>query len=535
MTAVKSLQLPPHPPQAAPELTHPTPEHVSPVRKLLSVLMPISGSLLTALDLQMTNAGFTQQIQGELAFTSDEATWIAVAYISTELIVMPLAGWLSRAFSLRWYLCVNAALFVCFSIACANAWDLSSMLVFRALQGLVAGGFAVLAFTNVLLQMPRSKQHIGLVFTSITVGLPVSLGPILGGWLVYDYRWQYLYYLNVFLGLLLMAGLWRWVDPQPMQLPLLKQIDLLGTLVMAISITCLVMALERGNTENWFDSELIVRLIVISVLFLALFCWIELQSSQPLINLRLLQKQNFALCNILDLAVGFMLGYPYVVMQYLYEIQGYNLLQIGRVLVWGSIINPALGKLIEYVESRLLLAIALGAFVTSCFMNSRLSYDVAAHELFWSQLVRATGLPMSIAVIAFIATDNVKKEQADSVSAIFNMVRTMAATVGTATLGTLIEKREQFHSSRLVEHISTLNFQTRDRLQEFSQLFTNKVGYPNIAQFQATATVRDTVRREAYIMAYSDSFYVIGALVFLTGIAVLLFLKKTRKPGESPN
>jgi len=320
-----------------------------------------------------------------------------------------------------------------------------------------------------------------------------------------------------------------------MQLPLLKQIDLLGTLVMAISITCLVMALERGNTENWFDSELIVRLIVISVLFLALFCWIELQSSQPLINLRLLQKQNFALCNILDLAVGFMLGYPYVVMQYLYEIQGYNLLQIGRVLVWGSIINPALGKLIEYVESRLLLAIALGAFVTSCFMNSRLSYDVAAHELFWSQLVRATGLPMSIAVIAFIATDNVKKEQADSVSAIFNMVRTMAATVGTATLGTLIEKREQFHSSRLVEHISTLNFQTRDRLQEFSQLFTNKVGYPNIAQFQATATVRDTVRREAYIMAYSDSFYVIGALVFLTGIAVLLFLKKTRKPGESPN
>ncbi len=312
MTAVKLLQLPQHAPQAAPTLAPPTPEHVSPARALLGVLMPVLGSLLLTLDLQTTNAGFSQMIQGDLAFTPDEASWVTVAYTSAELIIIPLAGWLSQAFSQRWYLAFNAALFICFSIACASAWDLSSMIVFRFFQGLVAGGFTVLAFTRVLTQLPRSKQHIGFVMTSITAGLPVSIGPLLAGWLVNDYQWQYIYYLNVPLGLLVMAGIWHWIDPQPMQVPVLKQIDWLGTIVMAIAMISLVTILERGNTENWFDSALIVHLSILAVLSLALFCWIELQSSQPLINLRILGQRTFALANIFNLAVGLVLAYAYV-------------------------------------------------------------------------------------------------------------------------------------------------------------------------------------------------------------------------------
>ncbi len=534
MTTVKLLQLPQHVPQAAPTLAPPTPEHVSPARALLGVLMPVLGSLLLTLDLQMTNAGFTQVIQGDLAFTPDEASWVTVAYVSAELIIIPLAGWLSQVFSHRWYLSVNAVLFVCSSIACANAWDLSSMILFRAVQGLVAGGFTVLAFTLVLTHLPRAKQHIGFVMTSITTGLPVSIGPLLAGWLVNDYQWQYIYYLNVPLGLLVMAGLWHWIDPQPMQLPLLKKIDWLGTIVMAIGMISLVTVLERGNTENWFDSEPIVLLSIVSALFLALFCWIELQSSQPLINLRLLKQRTFALANILNLAVGLVLAYSFIVTQYLGQIQGYNALQIGRLLLWGSIVNPTVPKLIEHVESRLLLGIGLSIFVISCFMNSTLSYDVAAHELFWSQFVRALGQPMMIAVLAFIATDNIKKQQADSASAIFNTIRTLASTIGTATLGTLLTKREQFHSNRLVESVSMFNHQTQARLQELSQLFTVKLGDPHAAQSQALTMLGQTVRQQAEVMAFSDCFYFIGMGILLSGI-VILFLKKIRKPGESVN
>jgi len=532
MTSVQALQRPHHAFQAAPALAAPTPEHVSPGRALLGVLMPVLGSLLLTLDLQMTNAALTQVIQGELAFTPDEATWISIAYVSAELIAIPLAGWLGQVFSHRWYLTVNAALFVGCSLACAMSWDLSSLMVFRSVLGFVAGGFTALAFTRVLTHLPRAKQHIGFVMTSITTGLPVSIGPLVAGWLVNDYQWQYIYYLNVPLGLLVMAGLWHWIDPQPMQLPRLKQIDWLGTAVMAVSMMSLVTVLERGNTENWFDSEFIVRLSITSVLLLTLFCWIELQSSKPLINLRLLRERTFALANVFNLAVGLVLAYSFVVTQYLGQVQGYNALQIGRLLLWGSIVNPTIPKLIEHVETRLLLGIAVSIFVVSCFINITLTSDVAAHELFWSQFVRALGQPMMIAILAFIATDNIKKQQADSASAIFNTIRTLASTIGTATLGTLLTKREQFHSNRLVESVSMFNHQTQARLQELSQMFTGKLGDPQAAQSQAVSMLRQTVRQQAYVMAFSDCFYFIGMGILLSGI-VILFFKKIRKPGES--
>lgn len=529
-----ALHRPQHTSQVAPTLASPAPEHVSPGRALLGVLMPVLGSLLLTLDLQMTNASLTQMLQGELAFTPDEATWISVAYVSAELIAIPLAGWLGQVFSHRWYLSVNAALFVGFSFACANAWDLSSLMVFRAVQGWVAGGFTALAFTRVLMQLPRAKQHVGFVMTSITTGIPVSIGPILAGWIVNDYQWQYIYYLNVPLGLLVMIGLWHWVDPQPMQLPLLKQIDWLGTIVMAIGMISLVTVLERGNTDNWFDSEFIVRLSITSVLLLTLFCWIELQSNQPMINLRLLRDHTFALANVFNLAVGLVLAYSFIVTQYLGQIQGYNALQIGRLLLWGSIVNPTVPKLIEHVENRLLLGIGISIFVVSCFMNTTLTSDVAAHELFWSQFVRALGQPMMIAVLAFIATNNIKKQQADSASAIFNTIRTLASTIGTATLGTLLTKREQFHYNRIGESVSMFNSPTQARLQELSQMFTGKLGDPHAAQSQAVSMLGQTVRQQAYVMAFSDCFYFIGMGILLSGI-VILFIKKIRKPGEGLN
>ena len=524
-----SFQLPQQSPQAAPALALPRPDQVSPARALLGVVMPVLGALLTTLDLQMTNAALTEQIQGALGFTADEATWISVAYISAEVIIIPLAGWLSRACSRRWYLVVNATLFVCVSIACALAWDLPSLIVFRTLQGLVAGGFTVLAFTMVLTQMPRSKQNIGFVMVSVTSGLPVPIGPLLAGWLIDNYNWHYIYYLNVPLGLLLIAGLWRWIDPQPLRLSLLRQIDWLGAMVMAVGVLCLVTVLERGNTENWFDSDQIVLLSVISVLLLAGFCWIELNCRQPLIDLRLLGQRHFAFANAINFCVGIILAYGYVMTVYLGQIQGYNSVQIGAVLIWGSIVNPTVPKLIEHVENRLLLGIAIALFVTSCFMNSALTHDVAAHELVWSQVVRALGQPMLIAVIAFIATDNIKKEQAESASAIFNLVRTLGATMGTATLGTLLTRREQFHSNRLVESVSMSSQQTLERLQQLSLSFTSKLGDPAAAQEQAMSAVGQTVRREANVLAFSDCFYFIGIAIILSGLFIL-GLKKSSKP-----
>ncbi|XGV94751.1 MAG: DHA2 family efflux MFS transporter permease subunit [Leptolyngbya sp. BL-A-14] len=531
MTSDFPPQLPPQAPQPSPSLVAPRPDQVSPKRALLAVIIPIVGSLFATLDQQMTTACL-KDIQGALGFSADEATWATIAYTSAQLVIIPLAGWLHHAFSRRLYLSANAALFVLTSIACAYAWDLPSFILFRGVQGLVAGGFIVSAFTIVISQMPRAKQHLGLVMIGITSSVPVPIAQLLAGWFVDNHNWQWIYFVNVPLGILLFLGLRHWLDPQPKNLPMLKQVDWLGLATLTVSMVCLIILLQRGNTENWFDSTKMVQLSIISAIFLVLFCWIELHQRQPLINIRLLGQRNFGLINLLNLSVGFVLAYTFVLPQYLGQIQGYNALQIGTVLIWGAVVNPFVPKLVEHIEARIILAIGLGIFVVSCFMNTTLTYYSSGSQFIWSQVIRAIGQPIVLVAISFIATNGVQRNQTDSVSAIFNQIRVVAGSLGTATLGTLLTKREQFHSNHLVQAVSQYNTATQDRLQQLTLAFTTELGDPDAAQVRAISAVGQTVRREANIMAYSDCFYFIGIGLVFSGVLILL-LRRSHKPIET--
>jgi len=531
MNATQLFQPPIQAPQPITSLAPPRPAQVSPARALLGIIMPVLAAFAVTLDLQMTNAGL-KDIQGALGFSADEATWIAIAYTSAQLVMMPLAGWLAGTFSYRRYLTVNAVVFVGLALGCASAWDLPSLLVLRGLQGLVAGGFTVSAFTLVITKMPRFKQHLGLVMVGITTSLPIPLGQFLAGWAVDQFHWQMIYYLSAMLGSLLIPALWHWLDPEPVKLALLKQIDWLGWGMLAIAIPTLITVLYRGNTENWWDSPLMVQLSLMTLLFWGLFGWIELHHRNSLLNLRLLGQRNFGLINLLNLGVAFVLAYGAILPQYLGQIQGYNTLQIGGVLIWAALVNPLVTKLVEYVEARWVMAIGLAIFVVSCWMNITLTNDYGGGQFVWSQIVRAMGQPVLVVAIAYIATSNVPKGQAESVSALFNLIRGFAGALSTAMVSTLLTHREQFHSSRLMEAIDPANGQTQMRLQQLNQAFVSKLGDPVAAQTQAIAAVAQTVRREAFIMAYGDCFYFIGMGLFLSG-GIILLLRKTRKPAET--
>jgi len=261
-------------------------------------------------------------------------------------------------------------------------------------------------------------------------------------------------------------------------------------------------------------------------------CWIETHQAHPLVNLSLLKQRNFGLINLLNLAIALVLAYTYILPQYLGQIQGYNTMQIGGVLLWGVMINPTVPKLVEHLEARLLLGIGLGIYVISCFMNTTLSYYHSREQFILSQVVRAIAQPIVLVAISYIATSGVQQQYADSVSAIFNQIRVIAGSLGTAVLGTLLTHREQFHSNHLIEGITASSLQTQDRLQQPTQFFITKFGDPAAAQVQAMATVSQTVRRESFIMAYSDSFHFIGTGLLVSSIIIFL-LKRSKKPAES--
>jgi DHA2 family multidrug resistance protein len=292
------------------------------------------GAFMAVLDIQITNASL-KEIQAALGATLEEGSWISTAYLVAEIVVIPLTGWLARVFSMRWYLVVNAALFTFFSICCAWAWNLPSMIVFRALQGFAGGVLIPMALTIILTTLPPAKQPIGMAMFAVTAVFAPAIGPTVGGWLTENYGWEYIFYLNLIPGLVLMSAVWYGLNPQPLQLHLLKQGDWWGIISMAIGLGSLQVVLEEGSRKDWFGSALIVRLTVVAAIFLTIFFWIELTRRQPFINLRLLGRRNFGLASIVNVSLGVGLyGSVYILPLYLTQIQGYNALQIGEVIMW---------------------------------------------------------------------------------------------------------------------------------------------------------------------------------------------------------
>jgi DHA2 family multidrug resistance protein len=487
------------------------------------------GAFMAVLDIQITNSSL-QDIQAALGATLEEGSWISTAYLVAEIVVIPLTGWLSQVFSIRRYILVNAALFIFFSICCASAWDLSSMIVFRALQGATGGILIPMAFTNMLVTLPPSKQPIGMALFGITATFAPSIGPTLGGWLTDNYSWHYIFYLNVIPGLLLLAGVWYGIKQQPPKPELLKQGDWWGIISMAIGLASLQVVLEEGSRKDWFSSSLIITLGAIAATFLALFFWIELTRKQPFINLRLLRDRNFGLASIVNISLGIGLyGSIYLLPLYLVQIQKYNALQIGEVLMWAGIpqlfLIPFVPKLIQLVDSRLVIGLGVIVFSISCFMNSDLTNLSGIEQLRWSQLVRAMGQPLIMVPLSAVATAGLAKSQAGSASGLFNMMRNLGGSFGIAALATLLTQREKFHSNRLGDAISLYNPETQQRVDTLTQLFVSKGTDFNTAQSQAFQAIASTVSRESYVMAFNDCFYFIGFALLLSGVAVLFFKK----------
>jgi MFS transporter, DHA2 family, multidrug resistance protein len=504
-----------------------------PFKTWIGLMASMLGAFMAVLDIQITNASL-QDIQAALGATLEEGSWISTAYLVAEIVVIPLTGWLSQVFSVRRYMLINAGLFIFFSVCCAWSWNLGSMILFRALQGFTGGTLIPMAFTYILRNLPQSKQPVGLAMFALTATFAPSIGPTLGGWLTENYGWEYIFYLNVIPGLLLISGVWYAVALQPMQLNLLRQGDWFGIGAMAIGLGSLQVVLEEGSRKDWFGSPLIVRLSLIAAVFLTLFFIIEFTRQRPFIELRLMGRRNFGLASIVNVSLGIGLyGSVYVLPLYLAQIQRYNAMQIGEVIMWAGIpqlfLVPLVPKLMQRIDTRVLIGIGVSLFSVSCFMNSTMTHLTGYDQLRWSQLIRALGQPMIMVPLSSIATAGIPPALAGSASGLFNMMRNLGGSVGIAALATMLKNREQFHSNRLGESISLYSLETQQRIDQLTQYFASHGADLTNAKGQAIAQIDNIVRREAYVMAFNDCFYFIGVALLLSGLAVLFFQKV--KPG----
>ena len=496
----------------------------------LAVVGATLGAFMAVLNIQIVNASLAD-IQGAIGAGIDDGGWISTSYLIAEIVVIPLSGWLAQLFSIRIYLLTNAVLFLALSAACALARDLPQMIVLRAIQGFTGGVLIPMAFTLIITLLPKPKQPIGLALFALSATFAPAIGPTIGGYLTENFGWQYIFYVNLAPGAIMIAMLYFSLETKPMKLSLLRQGDWPGIVTMAIGLGALQTVLEEGNKDDWFGSPFIVRLSVIAIVALSLFLLIELTSSKPLLNLRLLFRRNFGFGISANFLLGIALyGSVYILPVYLSRIQGYNAEQIGMVLAWTGLpqllLIPLVPRLMDRFDPRLLIGVGFALFAASNFMNIYMTADYATDQLFWPDVVRAIGQALVMTPLSAVATSGIEPENAGSASGLFNMMRNLGGAVGIAVLQTLLTKRDQYHSNVLMQSVSLLEQATRARIEQLTQYFVNHgVTDRTEAAHRALVAIGHIVQKQAFILAFSDTFYLLGATMVVALMAAL-FLKK---------
>jgi MFS transporter, DHA2 family, multidrug resistance protein len=512
------------------------PEEQMDFKKWVAVFGAILGAFMAILDIQITNASI-REVTGGLGATIEDGSWISTSYLVAEIIIIPLSGWLARVLSLRTYLIWTSVLFLIFSVCCGMAWNLESMIIFRALQGLTGGALIPLSFV-VILSIPPSKRAIGMALFSITATFAPAIGPTIGGYLTESFHWPVIFFMNLVPGIFLLWTVTYAIDPEPKQFDLLKTIDRWGILTMAIGLSSLTIFLEEGERKDWFGSHMIVYLAISAFVFISAFIWIELAIPNPFINLRILIQRNFGLGSLANFVVGMaMYGALYLLPLYLSTIQGYNSVYIGKTMMWAGLpqlmILPFLPKLLARVDARWMAFVGLNIFAYSCYMNSQMTADVGIDQLRWSQFVRAMGQPLLMVPLSTITTGLIEREQAGSASGLFNMLRNLGGSVGIAILSTLFTVREQFHSAKLGEGITVYSQAVQERVLNMTLGFYSK-GYDPVSALQKTiGTIDMTVRRQASVMAFNDCFYFVSITLVLSSFLILLCQKVSPGKGAS--
>ncbi|UTM59653.1 DHA2 family efflux MFS transporter permease subunit [Photobacterium sp. CCB-ST2H9] len=496
-----------------------------PRRHWIALLGGMLGAFMAILDIQITNSSL-KDIQGALSATLDESSWISTSYLVAEMIAIPLSGWLSRALGTRRYLIGTTVIFTLSSLLCSVSWSMGSMITFRAIQGFSGGALIPMAFSLVVQLLPIHKRAIGMAMFGVTATFAPSIGPTLGGWLTENLSWHYIFYINLPPALLMLAMLRYGLDDEPMNIDTLKKADWTGISTMAIGLGSLEVLLEEGNREEWFSSQFIIALAVIASLSLIAFVITELRHPKPLVNLRLLRNPHFAMSGLAYLILGMaLLGSIYVLPLYLTQIQHYNALEIGKVLMWMGfpqlLLFPLIPRLTRMIKPKYLVAFGFVMFGLSCYVNTHMSQDFGGQQMMLSMLLRAFGSPFIIVPLSLVAMQTIEKPQTPDASTITNVLRNLGGAFSIALIATMLDNKAREHLAHIKASLPSVSNDAWHQLAQQAGQYLQQGTDSTTAMLKAKTSLAQSMQTDAFIMAYNDIFMMMTGFLAFAAILIL--------------
>ncbi len=498
------------------------------------------GTFMAVLDVTIVNVALPKII-ASFGTSIDKAEWVLTGYLLIFAVMLPSSGWIADHVGYKRTYFIGLVLFTLGSFFCSLSWDENSLIFFRLIQGAGAGLVMPVGLAIITREFPPNKRGMALGFWGIAAAASVSLGPMIGGYLVDSYSWQAIFDVNVPVGVIALIS--TYIIQREYRSEHIRSFDFIGLISMTLFLTPLLLAFADGNadwnTGGW-TSNFIITCFVISAISFIVFIITELSVEHPLIELGILKNRNFFIATMMMFIFGAALfGNSFLLPLYLQDSLNYTALQAGLVFFPVGIIqafmSPIAGRLSDKANPKIPVFIGIILLTLSMFYSSFFSEYSMHSQIMLPLYLRGFALGFIFIPLTNIALLDIPRERLAQASGLFNTIRQIGGSFGVAVLGTILTQRVIYHTTAFGNAVNEYSSQFKHityGVQRFVQSNNGSAG--NEMFMQAKALLVQHLANQAFIEGINDDFR-IGTLMTVVLLVPIFFFKvknRNKKKGE---
>jgi DHA2 family multidrug resistance protein len=475
-----------------------------------------------------------ENIAGNLSATISQATWIQTGYLISNAVVLPATAWFSALLGRKRFLMICIGIFTLASFACGEAPNLTFLIIASIVQG--AGGGALQPISQAILMesFPPAKRGLAMAAYVVGVVLAPVVGPVLGGWLTDNYSWRWIFYINIPCGFVALWMIQQFVfDPEYIRNAKRVRIDAFGFLVLAIWLGTLQTVLNKGQDEDWSNSNFICTLSVISVIAFVAFVVREFSTREPLANLRVFADRNFLVSTLL-ISMVFLLLYGIMNLQPLMagNLLGYTAFLSGVAQaprgLGMMVLTPLVGILTGKVNNRLLIGPGMILIAGASMMMGNFNLAICSHDFFWPNFIQGMGMALTTIPLMTVAMSTIRNEQMGNATGLFALARNLAGSIGIAVAIAMVSRGALRHQAYLTAHLTPYDLPYQNAVQMGQAALTPGMGTAQAAP-GTLGVIYKSLLMQTNMQAFADEFRWLALACFLSVPLVLLFKKSQGK------
>jgi MFS transporter, DHA2 family, multidrug resistance protein len=493
------------------------------------------GSLMGAIDTSVVNVALAH-IQATYGVTVQQVTWVSTSYLITVVIIMPLTAWLASVLGRRRFYIYSVGLFTVASVFCGFSRTLGQLIFFRVLQGLGGGALQPIAQAIMRESFPPEEQGQAMGFFGMIVLLGPAIGPTLGGWLTDNWSWPWIFFVNLPVGVLALFMASQFiVDPPYMRGRGFAKFDGVGIGLLAVGLAALQILLEEGERDGWFGSPFIATLAVIAIVTLVVFVIWELRTPAPVVNLRILRDLTFAAGTAIIGVLGLSLfGSLILLPLFLQNLLGYTATEAGLTLMPRSLVMvlmmPVAGALYNRLGVYVMVPFGLAVSGAAGLMMSHFNLNTSHVGILIPQMIQGLGLSFMFVPLSTATLSTMPRPLMQSATGLYNLVRQLGGSLGTAVVVTLLDHKTTTASANLMRYASLSN-PVFVRWWTTVQVSLQARGSDAAtAHRQALAVLHLWISQQSAVVAFDYVFALVG-LVFIACLPIVLLIRDREREG----